>query len=634
MQVRCYAVVHILLASGYRLNSNSAARTISLPPLPDMHAIAVLLLTGVALYLFARDQLPAETTSLLVLVALAVGFYVFPYPGLEPQQILRAFGDEALITICALLVASQAVEVTGALQPLARLMAAGWQDSPRRSLLIVLVVGAFLSAFMNNTPIVVMTMPILIAVCLRTGTSPSTVLMPMGFAVRIGGMSTTIGTSTNLLAVGIAASLGVPRIEMFDLTFPMLVAGIPGMLFLWLVAPRLVPGRKVPMADVAPRLFKALLYVNADSFANGKTLTEVRARTGNRMRIDRVQRGENLFVTRLPSVALQAGDRLYVNDTVENLKEFERLLGATLYNAGDSEHRVSEDMPLSSEGQQLAEAVITRNSPLYQRTLNVSQFVEQFNLMPLAIHRARAMDDVVADLETTRLRTGDVILVQGSSDAIAELRASGTMLVLDGTMDLPHTARANRALGIMSLIVGLAAFGVVPISVSAILGVLLMLLTGCLRWRDVGKALHIPVIMLIVSSVALGLALERTGAAEYVAQLFVAATHQWSVPVMLSGLIMLITILTNVVSNNAAAAIGTPIAISIAFQLGVPPEPFVFAVIFGANMSFATPIGYQTNLLIMSAGGYRWADFARVGIPLTLIMWLAFSFILPVMYDL
>jgi len=599
-----------------------------------MHALAVLLLTGVALYLFARDRLPVETTSLLVLVAMALGFYLFPYPGLEPQQILRAFGDESLVTICALLIASQAVEVTGALQPLARIMASGWQDSPRRSLLIVLVVGAFVSAFLNNTPIVVMTMPILIAVCLRNNMSPSTVLMPMGFAVRIGGMSTTIGTSTNLLAVGIAASLGVPKIEMFDLTFPMLVAGIPGMLFLWLVAPRLVPGRKAPMSDVAPRLFKALLYVNADSYANGKTLTEVRSRTDNRMRIERVQRGENLFVARLPSVVLQVGDRLYVTDTVENLKEFEQLLGATLYNAGDTEHRVSEDRPLSSEGQQLAEAVITRSSPLHNRTLDVSQFVSRYNLMPMAIHRSRGMEDVVGDLETTRLRTGDVILVQGSGDAIAELRASGAMLVLDGTVDLPHTARANRALGIMLAIVGLAAFGILPIVVSAISGVLLLLLTGCLRWRDVGKSLHVPVIMMIVSSVALGLALERTGAAEYVAQLFVAATNQWSVPMVLSGLIMLITILTNVVSNNAAAAIGTPIAISIAFQLGVPPEPFVFAVIFGANMSFATPIGYQTNLLIMSAGGYRWSDFARVGIPLTLIMWIAISLILPVMYDL
>jgi len=214
-------VLRFFVASGYRRNNVSVPGTISLPPLPDMHAIAVLLLTGVAVYVYARDMLPAETTSLLVLVALALGFYVFPYPGLEPQQFLRAFGDEALITICALLVASQAVEVTGALQPLSRLMAAGWQDSPRRSFLIVLLAGAFISAFLNNTPIVVMTMPILIAVCLRTGTSPSTVLMPMGFAVIFGAnmsFATPIGYQTNLLIMSAGgyrwsdfARVGIPR---------------------------------------------------------------------------------------------------------------------------------------------------------------------------------------------------------------------------------------------------------------------------------------------------------------------------------------------------------------------------------------------------------------------------------------
>jgi di/tricarboxylate transporter len=352
------------------------------------------------------------------------------------------------------------------------------------------------------------------------------------------------------------------------------------------------------------------------------------------MRIDRLQRGENLFVARLPSIVLQQGDRLYVTDTVDRLKEFEEALGATLYNASDTEHPVSEDVPLASEGQQLAEAVVTRGSPLHHRTLQVSRFISQYNLVPLAIHRARAMEDVVGNLETTRLRTGDVILVQGSGDAIAELRASGSMLVLDGTINLPHTARANLALAIMLGVVVMAAFGVLPISVSALGGALVMLLTGCLRWKDASDAINIPVIMIIVASLSLGLALEKTGGAEYIAQLFVAATSELPKPMILSGLILLITLLTNVVSNNAAAVIGTPIAISVAFQLGVSPEPFVLAVIFGANMSFATPIGYQTNLLIMSAGGYRFSDFVRVGVPLTLIMWLTFSLILPVLYEL
>ncbi len=605
-----------------------------MPPLPDIHAIAVILMTGITLYMFARERIPLETTGFLVLVTLVVGFFVFKYPGIEPQKFFLSFGNEALVTICALLIVGKGLDVTGALQPLANLMAAGWQERPKLALLTTLIIGAISSAFLNNTPIVVMLLPILVAVSLRSGIAPSGVLIPMGLATLIGGMATTIGTSTNLLVVGIASSQGFPKLGMFDFTLPVVIAGVPGLLFLWLVAPKLLPERKAPMSDIAPRVFKSLLYVNKDSFANGKTLTEVRAKTENCMRIERVQRGENLFVARLPSVVLQEGDRLYVSDTADRLKEYEKLLGATLYNASDVEHPVSDDVPLASEGQQLAEAVITRGSPLHHRTLNISQFSSRFALVPLAIHRARPSADVVGELESTRLRTGDVILVQGSREAIVELRASGSMLVLDGTTDLPHTERANTALGIMIGVVALAAFGLLPISISALIGVVAMLMTGCLRWRDVGGSLNIPVIMIIVASLSLGTALVQTGGAEYIAQLFVAATYTLPIPMVLSALMLLMTVLTNLVSNNAAAVIGTPIAISVAYQLGVSPEPFILAVIFGANMSFATPIGYQTNLLIMSAGGYKFSDFMKVGIPLTVIMWISFSITLPMLYGL
>ncbi len=605
-----------------------------MPPFPEPHALAIILLTGITLFLFARERIPLETTSFLVLVSLVVGFYIFSYPGIEPQKFFLSFGNEALVTICALLVVGKAVEVTGALQPLAYIMSSGWQTRPRLAMLTVLVVGAISSAFLNNTPIVVMLLPILVAVCLRSGISSSGVLIPMGLATLIGGMSTTIGTSTNLLVAGIASEQNLPKLEMFDFTLPVVIAALPGLLYLWLVAPRLLPERTPPMSDTAPRVFKAMLYVNEESFANGKTLTEVRAKTDNRMRLERLQRGDNLSLTRLPSVVLQGGDRMYVSDTADRLKEYEKLLGATLYNESDIEHPVSEGELRATEGQQLAEVVITRGSPMHNRMLNVSQFSSRYGLVPLAIHRARPMSDVVGELESTRLRAGDVILMQGSREAIAELRASGTMLVLDGTTDLPHTEKANMALGIMVAVVASAAFQILPISIASLIGVVAMLLTGCMRWRDVGDSLNIPVIMIIVASLSLGTAMEQTGGAEYIAQLFVAITGSLPTPMILSGLMLLMIVLTNVVSNNAAAVIGTPIAISVAYQLGVSPEPFVLAVIFGANMSFATPIGYQTNLLIMSAGGYKFSDFLRVGLPLTFLMWIVFSFTLPMLYDI
>ena len=278
---------------------------------------------------------------------------------------------------------------------------------------------------------------------------------------------------------------------------------------------------------------------------------------------------------------------------------------------------------------------MTRGSPLHLRSLAAARFSSSYGLMPLALHRARApSSQVTGDLNMIRLRAGDVLLVQGTKKAISKLKDSGSMLVLDGTTDLPHTHNAKRALAIMGFVVLAAALGIMPISVSALVGLGLMIMTGCLSWRDSVTALSIPVVMIIVTSLALGKALVETGMASYIAHTFLASVSALPTAYILSSFMLLMTILTNVVSNNAAAAIGTPIAISIAQELGVGPEPFILAVLFGANMSFATPYGYQTNLLILSAGGYKFTDFLRVGIPLTIVMWLGFSFVLPALYDL
>ncbi len=605
-----------------------------MPQLPELHAIVVIGLTSLAMYLFTKDRIPMETTGLGVLVLLVLIFYIFPYKDIQPTDFFINFGHEALVTICALLILGRGLEATGALQPLATLMSSYWLERPSLALLATLIVGAVCSAFLNNTPIVVMLLPILVAACIRAGRPPSKVLMPMGLATLIGGMATTIGTSTNLLVVGIAADLGERRFGMFDFALPVLIAGGVGLLFLWLIAPRLLPVRKAFMSDTSPRLFNAVLYINEEGFAPGKMLSEIRARTEGRMRVDRIQRTETLFVAKLPSVKLQPGDRLFVKDSAERLKEFEQALGATLFNVSDGEHPVSDEVPLETEGQQLAEVVITRGSALHHRTLNAAQFSNRFGLYPLAIHRARSSQDVSGDLGTIRLRAGDVLLVQGSRDAIQALRVNGSMLVLDATTDLPHTKRAPVALGIIIAVVAFAATDILPISVAALCGVSAMLLTGCMQWRDAGDALNIPVIMIIVASLSLGFALMETGGAQFIAEWFVFITQPLPVPLILSGLILLMTLLTNVVSNNAAAVIGTPIAISIAQQINAPTEPFILAVIFGANMSFATPIGYHTNLLIMSAGAYKFSDFMRVGIPLTLVMWATFTIILPILYDL
>lgn len=610
-----------------------------MPILPDAHGIFVLLLTPLALYLFTRDRLPLEASGLAILVILVVSFQLFPYEAngerLAPTSFLAGFGNEALITICALMIMGKGLEATGALQPLAVSLAKAWTARPKLASLITLIIAAILSAFVNNTPIVIMLLPMLIGVAVRNKLAPSSILMPVGFATLIGGMATTIGTSTNLLVVGIAAEQGLEPFGMFAFTMPVLLVGVAGLLYLWLIAPRLLPERKQPLADRSPRVFNALLHINDASVACGLTFAEGLALTDNEMRVDRIERGEGLFVTKLPSVRILAGDRLAVRDTPERLKQFEKQLGATLH----SDPRATEitgEVGTIKDQQHLAEIVVTRGSLLHRASLAGTRFTQRTGLLPLALHRARepGIEEVSGNIGSTHLRDGDVVLVQGADTQLEKLKRSGNALVLDGTTDLPRTHRSDRALLIMILVVLAAATGLLPISVSAVVGVGAMLATQCLTWEDAAGSLSPQVIMIIVASLALGLAMTATGGALYIAQAFVEGVRLLPTPFILSSLILVMMILTNVVSNAAAGIIGTPIAIQMAMELNSPAEPFVLAVIFGANMSYATPYGYQTNLLLLSAGGYKFSDFMRAGVPLALLMWLGFSIVLPIIYDI
>jgi di/tricarboxylate transporter len=609
------------------------------PSPPDPHGIFVLLLTPLALYLFTRDRLPLEASGLAILVILVLSFQLVPYEvngeQLAPTAFLTGFGNEALITICALMIMGKGLEATGALQPIAVTLARAWMARPKLAGLVTLIMAAVLSAFVNNTPIVVMLLPMLIGVAVRNKFTPSSILMPVGFATLIGGMATTIGTSTNLLVVGIAEDQGLEPFGMFDFTLPVLFVGAIGTLYLWLVAPRLLPERKPPLADRSPRVFNAMLHIHDASEACNLNFAEVLALTDNEMRVDRIERGEGLSVTKLPSVQITAGDRLAVRDTPERLKQFEKQLGATLHSdLGDDE--MTSEFRAVQEQQHLAEIVVTSGSLLHRASLIGVRFAQRTGLLPLAIHRAREPggEEISGHIGSEKLRAGDVVLVQGADKKLEQLKRSGTVLVLDGTTDLPRTHRADRALIIMVVIVLAAASGILPISVSAVVGVGAMLATRCLTWEDTAGALSPQVIMIIVASLALGLAMTETGGATYLAQVFVEAVRLLPTPFILSSLILIMAIITNVVSNAAAGIIGTPIAIQMARELGVPAEPFVLAVIFGANMSYATPYGYQTNLLLLSAGGYKFTDFMRAGIPLAALMWLGFSIVLPIIYDL
>lgn len=605
--------------------------------MPEPHAIAVMALTVVALYFFSRDSIPIETSSLLVITLLTLGFSIFPYRGpggdFDPLRFFGGFGNEALIAICALMVASQGLLATGALTPFGRVIARAWRFSPLLAMALMLLITGVLSAFMNNTPQVVLMIPILTAVALKSNTAPSKLLMPMTFASQVGGMGTPIGTSLNLLVIGGAASLGVERFHMFDFIAPAAIAAAFAFFYLWLVAPRLLPETKPVLADAAPRLFDARLHVTAQSGVVGKSLTQVRKMLQGELAIQSILREKDLSIAPLPDVMLREGDRLVVRDTSERLREAARVLSAKLYS-GDTP--VDAEHPLTAPDQQTAELVLTPTSALRDRTLNEMNFDWRYQLVPLAVHRAadEAIGSESSNLRDVRLGVGDVLLVQGPAEKIAALKARNELMVLDATADVPLTAKAPLALLIMAGIVIVASLRIAPVAIAAICGVLLMALTGCLKWRDATRGLDSSMILLTVAALGLSLALVTTGGAAFIAKLLVMVSGSLPPAGLLSATILLLAVLSNVISNSAAAVIGTPIAIELARQLGLPPEPFVLAVLFGANMGYATPMADNCNLLVYSAGNYRFKDFLRVGVPLTILMWLAYSFILPRFYPL
>ncbi len=607
----------------------------NIPDIPNNHALAMLLITVIALYFFRRDDIPLETSSLSVLVILCLVFTLFPFENngqhLEPSSLFFGFGHEALVTVCALMIIGHALVRTGALVPVGRNLAKLWKISPSLSLLLTLIIAGALSAFVNNTPIVVLLLPILANVALRTKSDTSPMLLPMGLATLVGGMTTTIGTSTNLLVVSVASDMGLPRIGMFDFALPAVIAATIAIAYLWIIAPKLLPKRSPSLADTSPRLFSAYININEDSVSNGKTVAEVLKLTDDQMTIQSIQRSPHYRNVRpFPDTVLREGDRLHVKDYPDQLKEFESVTEATLFSGT---HQVDDDHPLNAEKQMLAEIVVIQASGLVGKTLKEVQFAKRYGISVVALHRdGKAMEVGRRSIGHMVIHNGDVLLVQGDSEQITELKENRGFLIIDGAADLPYSKKAPVALGVLFFVIAIAALGLLPIAISSICGIVILLASKCLDWEDISSALSSQVILIVVASLALGSAMMQTGGAEYIAQMFVALAFDLPPAGILSALMLMLAVLTNIVSNNAAAVIGTPIAISVATQLNVPVEPFILAVLFGANLSYATPMDYKTNILVMNAGGYQFSDFVRVGIPLVILMWVTLSLLLSWLY--
>ena len=342
------------------------------------------------------------------------------------------------------------------------------------------------------------------------------------------------------------------------------------------------------------------------------------------LRVLKILRGGQELM-RLPTQTLAAGDRLMVADTAERLREHAAEIGAALRStvprdAGDPATQV------------FSQVLITQESEFTGNPTGVARFVGEHRLAVVGVHRPGR--DSALDPASTMLRPGDVLLVQGTAERAEALKSAAGVLVLDASLALPHTRRAPVALLIMACVVAIAATKLLPMVLAAALGVAFMLLTGCLRWQEATDALASNVIMIVVASLALGEAMTATGMIAAAGQWLATAGSYLEPVAILAALMLFMAMVTNFVSNNAAAIIGTPVAVAMATTLGVDPRPFVLAVLLGCNLSYATPMGYQTNLLVMSAAGYRFKDFVRAGLPLLVIMWVTLTYLLAERYAL
>ena len=608
------------------------------------HGLGMLLFSAAVFGLFIYNRWSISTISLGLLAAMPLGFTLFPLvidgQAINPSRFFAGFASPALVAICALMIVGHGLVVTGALEPVARRLANLVVRHPSTALLAVLVLAASVSGVVNDTPVVVLLIPLLLAASRQAKVPSAGLLLPMNYAVLIGGMATTIGTSTNLIIVAIAVSLGVRPFGLFDWFGLVAIAAVPALAYLWLVAPRLL--RHVPalVEDLSDDVFDAELHIDEDSPLAGKPLSAALGSAENRVQLVGLRRGQRTLPP-LPSRLLHVGDRLVIRETALRLKEIERQLGAVLHALvppdEDEAADADADKPASPAAvvAVVAQMIVTAGSMLEGRSVRQVRLAENFGFVVVGLRtpaqRAAWQREGLAD---RLIGIGDVLLVQGDAAAMRKAQREGLGLLLDDRFAVPSQGKAGIAIAVMAAVVLMAATKTLPIEIAALCGALTLLLTRCLSWEDIQQSLSAKVVLLVAASLALGDGLAVTGATDWLAQGLAAQAGALSPAWMVALLMALMGLVTNFVSNNAAAAIGTPLAVSLAQTLGVPPEPFVLAVLFGCNLCYLTPMGYQTNLLVMNAGGYRFSDFLRVGTPLFLIMWAALSLLLAWRYGL
>lgn len=599
---------------------------------PDQIYVCVLVV--LALGFFIWEKIPPDIVALVVLALLFLvpvgGKPVLASRGPEAAADLGAvFGNPALLTVLFMFVLGAAMEATGLIGRMGQWFEARVGGSERRVLPLLALLTVTLSAFLNNTTVVVVFVPMVIGLCRRMQIAPSRYLMPLSYLAIAGGMCTLIGTSTNLVANGVATAKGLQGFSMFEVTPLGLCFAAITTLYLAVGGRRLLPDR-VSLAALIDeedgREFLTAAIVPEDSAWVGCTIVDTPLAARRDLRVIEVRRAGNRVETPLNEMRFQAGDRIVLKSHLAGVLGIDVVPG--LERVARSEFGLA--FP-KVEKAALMEGMVGPRSAFIGHSVRALNIRQHFGVLILAVHRQGV--NLRQNFEDLRLEFGDTLLLEGGRERLQELFAGRDLINLTAP-GLPRQ-RAGRRWAAIAGMLGVVVFGsldLVPFEWVALTAALFVIVTRCVEPDEAYQSIEWRVLAMIAGTLALGTGMDRTGAAQVLVTGLVAHLGDWPPSAVLPVLLLVTVVATELLSNNAVAALFAPLAIELAHALGVDPRPFVVAVMAGASIGFAMPTGYQTHMLVYGPGGYRFRDFVRVGLPLDILLWIAGSLLIPVFW--
>lgn len=580
-----------------------------------MSIVVTLSIVVIALILFIVEKCPADVTALGVMVALILSKQV------TPEQGIAGFSNPATITVMAMFILSAGVARTGILQQASSwLMQWGGKQLTRQIIALGIIVGP-ISGLINNTAVVSVFLPVVEDFCQQHRISPSKLMMPLSFATILGGMITVVGTSTSVLASGLSAELGFGAFSLFQFTGLGIITFVVGLVYMAIATPLMMPDRRVDDRGLSQKYgmkdYVSEVVITPRSSLVGKSLKGSQLQRRFDVDVLEIIRNNTHFPQPLADKKMAVGDILLARGGKRDLLKIRESEGLEILPDVQFGHKSWQGDMSEEEG--IAEALVIANSNLVGSTLKDLRFRQRYNVTVLAIRRGQ---ELVRDrMGRVPLRFGDLLLVQGPKQSLVGMQTSRDLLLLEQRdVETLRTGKTYIAISIGLAVVAVAALTDYPILVSALAGVVAMLITGCLKPGELYQAVRWDVIFLLACLIPMGTAMQNSGATEWIANQLVTMSGNLSSYWMLTLIYVLTVLLTAVLSNNASVILLLPIGVQVASAIGLSPLTVIFVITFAASNSFMTPIGYQTNTMVYGAGGYRFLDFLKVGGPLSLIM--------------